>query len=110
MYRFYFPILANKMKHITESIFSLREIPSLQVRFGSKNNCEKFASLHLTLWWGMAKLTRNSANNKLSDFPSTLSFHLYAHNLCFIELVASDKIYFYVLFHSRTHTHTYMHE
>lgn len=31
MYRFYFPILANKMKHITESIFSLREIPSLQV-------------------------------------------------------------------------------
>lgn len=33
MYRFYFPILANKMKHITESIFSLREIPSLQVRY-----------------------------------------------------------------------------
>jgi dynein heavy chain, axonemal len=31
MYRFYFPILANKMKHITESIFSLTEIPSLQV-------------------------------------------------------------------------------
>ena len=31
MYRFYFPILANKMKLITESIFSLREIPSLQV-------------------------------------------------------------------------------
>jgi dynein heavy chain len=32
MYRFYFPILANKMKLITESIFSLREIPSLSVR------------------------------------------------------------------------------
>lgn len=31
MYTFYFPILANKMKFITESIFSLREIPSLQV-------------------------------------------------------------------------------
>lgn len=31
MYRFYFPILANKMKFITESIFSLRDIPSLQV-------------------------------------------------------------------------------
>jgi dynein heavy chain len=34
MYRFYFPILANKMKHITESIFSMREIPSLQVSAG----------------------------------------------------------------------------
>lgn len=31
MYTFYFPILANKMKLITESIFSLREIPSLSV-------------------------------------------------------------------------------
>jgi dynein heavy chain, axonemal len=32
MYRFYFPILANKMKNITENIFSQREIPSLDVR------------------------------------------------------------------------------
>lgn len=31
MYTFYFPILANKMKLITESIFSLKEIPSLNV-------------------------------------------------------------------------------
>jgi dynein heavy chain, axonemal len=38
MYRFYFPILANKMKHITESIFSMREIPSLQV---SRSRTEK---------------------------------------------------------------------
>lgn len=31
MYIFYFPILANKMKNITENIFSQREVPSLEV-------------------------------------------------------------------------------
>lgn len=46
MYRFYFPILANKMKHITESIFSLREIPSLQVSIGCENKSSRnFASM-----------------------------------------------------------------
>lgn len=56
MYRFYFPILANKMKHITESIFSLREIPSLQVR--------------------TVKSSRNSVlTDKLSEFqPSSVLF------------------------------------
>lgn len=33
MYIFYFPILANKMKNITENIFSQREVPSLEVCF-----------------------------------------------------------------------------
>jgi dynein heavy chain len=44
MYRFYFPILANKMKHITESIFSLREIPSLQVcTYHAEKECSSAA-------------------------------------------------------------------
>lgn len=32
MYTFYFPILAGKMRAITEHVFSQREIPSLEVR------------------------------------------------------------------------------
>lgn len=47
MYRFYFPILANKMKHITESIFSLREIPSLQVSFELFSCLQKFQAILL---------------------------------------------------------------
>uniref|UniRef100_A0A336M3T0 CSON009294 protein n=1 Tax=Culicoides sonorensis TaxID=179676 RepID=A0A336M3T0_CULSO len=42
MYTFYFPILANKMKDITEYIFSQREIPSLEI---CKELMEKFNKL-----------------------------------------------------------------
>ncbi|CRK99186.1 CLUMA_CG012500, isoform A [Clunio marinus] len=41
-YRFYFPILSGRMRSITESIFSLREIPSLQI---FKELMEKFNQL-----------------------------------------------------------------
>ncbi|XP_058823709.1 dynein axonemal heavy chain 3 [Topomyia yanbarensis] len=42
MYEYYFPILANKMKAITESIFSQRELPSLEI---FKDLVDKFTEL-----------------------------------------------------------------
>ncbi|XP_062562978.1 dynein axonemal heavy chain 3 isoform X3 [Armigeres subalbatus] len=42
MYEYYFPVLANKMKVITESIFSQRELPSLEI---FKDLVDKFTEL-----------------------------------------------------------------
>lgn len=42
MYEYYFPVLANKMKVITESIFSQRELPSLEI---FKHLVDKFTEL-----------------------------------------------------------------
>ncbi|XP_055637886.1 dynein axonemal heavy chain 3 isoform X3 [Toxorhynchites rutilus septentrionalis] len=42
MYEYYFPVLANKMKVITESIFSQRELPSLEI---FKDLVDKFKEL-----------------------------------------------------------------
>ncbi|KAL1398756.1 hypothetical protein pipiens_008712 [Culex pipiens pipiens] len=42
MYEYYFPVLANKMKAITESIFSQRDLPSLDI---FKDLVDKFTEL-----------------------------------------------------------------